>query len=141
MGMAPGKQAAIEYRNWDNTPWTATLQNVSTQISGPFGKSTIDPDFHHVGPGNVHDAKWIHYFAWNGGHWASQCHSHTGGDGRISFTFEHFRQEDLDHSDHEDATIGFIGWDGTLWLANAPDVGPIPDGQSAQVLFNLEKRS
>jgi len=143
VSMTPGKSKTIEYTTWNGKNYTASLQDVSTRVTFGIGgvgvKTTIDPDFHHVGPNDTHDDKWIQYIAWNGENWASQCHSHTDPiDGGVSFSFEHFRFGATD-SDHEDGTITFIAWDGSHWLLSAPPIGSIPDGGSTPVYFNLEK--
>jgi len=140
--MNPGQSRTIEYVHWSGQQWTASLQDVYTQINGPFGiRTTIDPDFHHVGL-DTHDDEWIQYTAWDGQQWASKCHSHTDAlDGSVNFTFEHFKRADLDNADHEDGTIGFVAWDGSHWLASAPKIGAIPEGQASTVFFNLERRS
>jgi len=145
MANNPGKSATFQYRHWAGTLWTARLQNVSTQISGPLGvKTTIDPDFHHVpAPGQAgtveHDDAWLQYLTSDGVHWACKCHSHTGDGNVVSFTFEHFRAPDMDNADHESSDLNFQAWDGSSWYATCPNVGPIPDGQSVAVLFNLSK--
>jgi len=141
MTMQNGPSDAIQYTNWDGTQWTASLQNVSAQVNvGGLAMTVIDPDFHHVGFQNQHDDEWIHYIAWDGRHFASKCHSHLDqASGTVTFTFEHFKEPDLDHADHEDDTIGFIAWDGSHWLANAPPVGPLQSSGSLHVKFNLVK--
>jgi hypothetical protein len=124
--MAAGDTSTIEYISGANEHWKASL----TGMHGTFPASVSDPDFIHVGPApgkGSHEDRWINYIAWDGSKWWSKCHSHSrtfSGSSRISFTFEHFRDERGHpgrNTDHEDTTLGFIGWDGTHWLATVPD--------------------
>ena len=132
---------SIQYVNWDGSLWTATLQDVSVEIGiGGIVVAVIDPDFHHVskdGGGNEHDDKWMHYVADNGQHWACQCHAHNQDDS-VSLTFEHFRADNLDDSDHEDHNIRFHTWDGTCRQGTLNRIAMPTQGHGVPVDLSFE---
>jgi hypothetical protein len=141
---APGKSKIIQILQWDHLHWTASLKNVSSRVSVE-GRNTLtsDPDFHLVGPDpstNAHDDAKLEYIGWDNEKWQSKCVTHTAvRSGIISFTFEHYKEGEstMDHSDH---ALNFIAWDGTPWIATVPAIGPMPDGKTLEVFFDLKPK-
>jgi hypothetical protein len=142
MPNTPGPSTYIEYMTWDNQPWKAKLQDVTTQITFPLGiRSTIDPNFQHTHlapPFDSHDDDVIGYVHWSGEHWSCRCHSHTDmASGNVSFTFEHAKEGE--GSSREAPFLDFVDINGVRWRAYAPDVGRIPDNGSLPVPFRIEQ--
>jgi hypothetical protein len=143
--MAPGKSKIIQITQWDHQHWTASLKNVASRVSIE-GRNTVttDPDFHLVGPDpstSAHDEAKLEYIGWDNVNWSSKCIAHTNiHSGLISFTFAHYKEGESteDHSDHE---IHFTAWDGTPWIATAPTIGPMPDGKTLEVIFDLRTKA
>ena len=138
--MIEGKVHDFQYQTWDSSQWTASLQDEELQ-NNVLGMNTgaIDPDWHHVGPW-PHDDEWIRYKAWDGSHWASKCHAHTGGLSEVRFSFEHFKDSDLNHSDHEDSFLGFLDWNGVPWQIEGVTLPPLGAGKTP-IMLNLRSRA
>jgi hypothetical protein len=121
MAMQEGRNHEIEYITWGNEQWKAKMENLREPPLPPG--MTSDPNFTHCKrTGGCHDDVWIQYIADNGTKWAAKCHVHTSGafGDHLRFTFEHFRDDNLEDADHEDDTIRFRTWDGSNWELKIP---------------------
>lgn len=130
--MKDGESKQIEYLSWENGRSFAFLEDVHPQDAGGWlpNVGTTDPDFlvRNEHENGSQQRRRISYLTLDGSKWASECHAHTDwGKRQVTFSFDHYKADQLSHTDHSDGTIDFLAWDHTKWELSIKPVA-IPGG-------------